>query len=304
MLADSAADTDGQQRRTRSGAILVLAATALAGFGAVLAKVAYAHGFDPMPLLAVRFIIAAILLAPIAWQRWGETSSLTRPLLVKLLAVTVANLVAAWFFFNGLNFAPASVVAPIFFTYPAIVLLATRALGEGITAKHIAALVVGWSGVWLLSGGQGQVNLRAIGYSLAAAAAFAAYIVIVKSILERLSILYSVAVQFALLAVGATLLWLLTGEQAGTSWQGWLAAGTFAVLATAIARLAYYAGLKRIGSRLAALFGLAEPLAVVFFAGLLLGERLDFSGWAGAALILLSSAWSVSALNSLKSEMI
>lgn len=275
----------------------MFSATAFAGVGSVLAKVAYAGGFEPMPLLAVRFLIAAVLLTPFALRRRSQISALSRPLFVQLAVVALANLVASWFFFNGLAFAPVSVVTLAFFTYPAMVLLVTRVLGEGIALRHVSAIVAGWSGIWFLLGGDFQANLRAVAYGLGAAVAFATYVIAVASVLERIGVIANAVIQFALLAVGAGILWVLTGQHVATTWQGWVAAGAFALVSTVVARVAYYSGVKRIGSRYAALFGLGEPLAAVLSAGLILGERLELAGWIGAALILVSSTWSLKSLN-------
>jgi len=272
------------------GATLVLVAGVTASTGALLAKVAYDQGFAPQSLLAIRFLISAMTMAPLMlvfssqelhfrWQSW---------LMLILLAVT--NLSAAWFYFSALEFARASIVVPLYFTYPALVLLFTRLSGKGLRPAHFGALTIGWLGVWLLSGAVLSANLRVLLFSLAAAGLFAVYLMIAQSLLLRLSIRASLFYGFVFMTLGAALLWAFSGDPVPNSLRGWLAVTFMALISTVAARLMYYAGLKRIGSHQTALLGLAEPLSVLLLAGLLLGERLRPLEWLGAAFILISGA--------------
>lgn len=284
-----------------TGAFLCITAAGLAGTGAIFAKLAYGQGFQPLSLLAVRFIAATGILAPIGLRLWPEQFRLSLLSLLQLIVLAIANLGAAVLYFSALELADASLVVPIFFSYPAAVLLLRRLYGDRLSYKHVLALGIGWSGIWLVSGADVVTHTGAILFSLAAAGCFAIYVVVAQTALENVGTQAGVTYVMVFLAVGASVLWVVSGQKTGDALTGWGILLMLVLISTVGARLAFFAGLRRIGSNYAALLNMSEPLAILLMAAVILGEHLTPVQWLGTGLILGSGTWSLSALQELSS---
>ncbi|MCS6892505.1 MAG: DMT family transporter [Rhodovarius sp.] len=138
------------------GLILGLGASAIWGGHAVVARLALAgQGFHVLDLAAMRYLPAAILFAPLAWQ---ARASLLRLGLWRLLVLTGAGGVGNLLLFVGaLQYAPAShggTIAPM--TGPVVsALMGWWLLKERPTPGRVAALatmllgvlMIGWDGL-------------------------------------------------------------------------------------------------------------------------------------------------------------
>ncbi|MDW8315989.1 MAG: DMT family transporter [Rhodovarius sp.] len=138
------------------GLILGLGASAIWGGHAVVARLALAgQGFHVLDLAAMRYLPAAILFAPLAWQ---ARASLLRLGLWRLLVLTGAGGVGNLLLFVGaLQYAPAShggTIAPM--TGPVVsALMGWWLLKERPTPGRVAALatmllgvlLIGWDGL-------------------------------------------------------------------------------------------------------------------------------------------------------------
>jgi drug/metabolite transporter (DMT)-like permease len=99
------------------------------------------------------------------------------------------------------------------------------------------------------------------------------------------------------MAVVLTVFWLFAGmpwrPPTPAEWAGILA---IAVVSTYLARLAFFAGVARIGGGQSAMLTPVEIFLTVLWSILFLGERLTPVQWLGGALILASAALAIQRL--------
>jgi drug/metabolite transporter (DMT)-like permease len=256
----------------------------------IFAKWAYAEGLTPIDLLALRFAIAA----PTMWLlTWRETEdSRTLPRVKLLLAGGLFAFVALTAFFS-LALIPSSLYTLLLYTYPAMVVLLARLMGEPLSPQAILALILTLVGIGLTvplqEGEFGGIDPFGVGLGLVNAALYAIYIMFSQRVLRgqqavghatRWNITGSLMVLVVIVAVqGLTL---------PVTWVGWASVVGIAIVCTVLPIFTFLTGIKRLGASKASILSSVEPLATLLLAVLLLGERLTWQQNVGGALILAS----------------
>jgi drug/metabolite transporter (DMT)-like permease len=263
----------------------LFAVTSAVAFGTVsiIAKYAYEAGADALPLLAVRFTIAAALVYLIlrATGRYVAFAMRTKIKLVLLGALGYG--LEASLFFIALEHTTAAIVSLVFYSYPiwtTVIAIATRL--ERFRLALVAALALSTIGiVSIFSLPQGDMTgpLLALGASLVVGVYFVATQVVVKGIDPSTSALWTLV--GAALALGIA--WPIAGQSFPIEALG--AAVSLSVV-TAIAFVLMYAGVARIGSSKFAVAATMEPVTTVILAALLLDEPVTWRVVLGAALII------------------
>ena len=278
-------DVSGTSPTGRDATGIALATVAAVAFGtlAISAKFAYRAGAEIVPLLAVRFLGAAVLLA-IFHVVTRRSLKVPRGALWKLLLLGgVGYGLETALFFAAVERAPAGVVALIFYSYPMwTVLLGFATKLEPFKWKLVGALVLGSCGVAVVfspeSGGLAG-PLFALGAALAVAVWFLGMQVVLRVVDP-----YGAAFWTSAGAAGATgAVALLVAEPLPA--EAIIPGATLAV-ASAFAFITIYAAITRIGSSRAAVAAMVEPVATITLAALLLDETLTARVLVGAALIL------------------
>lgn len=269
-------------RNTSGIALAVLAAIAF-GTLAISAKFAYRVGAEPIPLLAVRFAIAAILLAlyHVVIRR-----PLTVPMSVLGRLVIGGGLLyglEATLFFAALERAPAAVVGLVFYSYP----LWTTLLGfltglETFRWQLLAALGLGGTGVLLI------FTLPTTGLTGPLLATAAALIVAVYFIFMQLALrVASASVAAMWTSAGAA---MALGIASAITRQGIpasaLGPAVALAAASAFAFATLYEAIIRIGSSRSSIAAMLEPVTTLVLAAVLLGEQLSLRVLIGAVLIV------------------
>lgn len=313
------------------GAALCLLSAAAFGAMAVFGKFAYAEGVSVQALLLVRFGLAALLLLALAQltsrrgadrprARSGAHSTVRaaatgaphatlgadpsgepaaraarRPALVAFFGLGCVGYAAqAGCYFAALRVMDASLVAILFYTYPALVTLAAALLGrERLTTRRACALGLTTVGVLLVLGGSGVSVLSPSGVALAVGAAltYTCYILTADRVGAHLP-----AVRMAALAmsgaastmVAAAAVAVLTGPgiDLALSWRAWFWLACIAVISTVVAMVAFLAGITRVGPSTAAILSTLEPVVTVGLAAAVLGETPTLVQLVGGACVL------------------
>jgi drug/metabolite transporter (DMT)-like permease len=274
------------------GAVLCLVSAAAFGAMAVFGKLAYDEGVTVLTLLAVRFALAALLLAPVAAARLhrGPRRPPWRGVVAAVLLGAVGYALQAGLFFAALERMDASLLALVLYTYPAMVTLAEYALGrERPDRRRTGALAVASAGLVLVLGGaaSGTLDIIAVALGLGAAATYTTYILLADRTVSELDPI----VLSALVAGGAATTFAVISSVTGRldltlSGQAWLWLSCIAVISTALAVVCFFAGLARMGPVSAAILSTFEPVATVALAYAAFGERLTPVQAVGAALVL------------------
>ncbi|MBC7265789.1 MAG: DMT family transporter [Coriobacteriia bacterium] len=274
-------------------AAVVMSAACFGTLG-VLASLAYREGMQPLPLLAWRFALVAVLMGGI--QALKDPSALRAGVKdwwrYAALSITGYGAASVCYFF-ALKHASASIVAVLLYSYPAIVAgLSAAFLHERMTAARVAAIALTAAGcafvVQAFSPGA-RASAAGIALGLGAGLGYAVFNVLSYRWLPGRSRLVLMTYTFAISGVAIAVLCLLTGQDLSPA--GWNAVGWWLLIAivavpTVIAVLLYLGGIRRLGASQAAIISTTEPLFTIAFAAAVLNERLTLLQGLGAALVL------------------
>ena len=272
-------------------------ASSAAAFGAlpIFARLAYAAGVDLYGVLVPRFAFGAAVLALVALARGARWPS-GRTALAVLAMGALGYTGQSFLYFSALKHADASLVALLLYSFPFIVaVLAAVFLGERLDAARVGALLLAGAGLAMTIGG-GAGSPLGIGLALGAALVYAVYIVVGTRMLRDVDPLAGAAVICAGAAASYALL-AGAGAVAGEAPRfpstagGWLPVASLALVSTALAIAAFFAGLRRLGATLTSVISTLEPVVSVSLAALLLGERIGPMQAAGGAIVVGTAAW-------------
>jgi drug/metabolite transporter (DMT)-like permease len=270
--------------------MVLISATAF-GTSSILAKVAYAVGFEVYQLLAFRFVVAAIGMWGIALALRQNPSRLPRERLLQLFALgAIVYTAQSLTYFLALRALPASLCILIVYIYPSLVVIAGWLfLRRPITRWHGIALASSFLGVALLLGGARFTLAWALVFAVAAPVIYTGYILLGERIMVAVPAVGASAVIFTGAALAFCVLSAFGHQLAlPASASGWAVGLAIAVAPTMIAISFFMAGLPRVGASRAALLSTWEPVVTVLLAVVLLGDRLSAVQVAGGLLVLLA----------------
>ena len=281
---------------------MVVISAACFGTLAILAPLAYKAGATPLPLLAWRFLFAALLLALFAGARNPRALLVSRGDLLRYSALALTGYGAASVcFFFALQYADAAVVAVLLYAYPALVTLASWAfLGEKATWGRGAAVLITFLGCAMvvgLFGGVAYVSWVGVALGMGAAVGYTLFNLLSHRWLPGRSELVMMTYTFGIAAIGAAVLTLAAGQSLSTlTWQprAWWLLGAIVIVPTFIAVVLYLQGIRGLGPSQAAVVSTLEPLFTIVLAWVILGQSLSALQIAGAALVLggvVASEW-------------
>jgi drug/metabolite transporter (DMT)-like permease len=273
---------------------MVVVSAACFGTLAILTPLAYAAGPSPLPLLAWRFMFAALLLAAFAAARSPRSLVVPRSDFARYAALALTGYGAASVcFFFALKFADAAVVAVLLYAYPAFVTIATWVMGEEKATWQRGAAVaitfVGCAMVVGLFGGVTHVAWPGIALGLGAAVGYTLFNLLSHRWLPGRSQLVMMTYTFGIAAVGTAVLTLLAGQSLSpAAWQpaAWWLIGAIVLIPTFAAVVLYLQGIRGLGPSQAAVVSTLEPLFTIVLAWFVLHQTLSFVQILGAVLVL------------------
>jgi len=286
------APPDGAADHFTLGVLYVAAAGILYGTLVILGKLAYATGIAPLPLLVLRYGLAAALM-------WAALAAL-RPDLLRLkpraralgLSLGLLYALQSFVYFWGFQNVDAAVTGILFNTFPLwVALFAAAFLKERITAVVAAALGLGVLGTALTAGvWTGAFDAWATVLILSAAFGYSTYVVAARKTAADLpseAVAAHVFLGSAAGFLGAAL--VFGGLPTHVALDSLMYAAALAVLATLLPILLFLIGLKIIGASRAGVIGTLEPLVTVLLAWAVLGSTLGPLQALGGALVLAAS---------------
>ncbi|MCW2779282.1 MAG: protein of unknown function transrane [Frankiales bacterium] len=254
----------------------------------VLTKVVYDDGVGPFGVLSVRFSLAAVVLLVLARLR-GEALPRGRAAVGLLLLGGVGYAAQSLCYFSALERISASLTALLLYSYPPLVVLLAAVLARrrprAVALGCVAVATVGTAlTIGPVQGGQAV----GVALGLAAALAYAVYIVVSSRIAPSGGHFATSAVVMAGAGGVYDLLALSTGAPLPGSARAWSALVAVALVGTVVAVTAFFAALERLGPGDTAVVSTAEPVVSVSVAAAVLGERLGAVQVAGGALVLVA----------------
>ncbi len=279
----------------RIALVAVIASAACFATLGILTKWAFAHGAEPMSLLAVRFALAAVVMGVAQALRDPSALRVTGGDLLRFLGLSLTGYGAAslCYAFAVREIGP-SVTTVLLYTYPALVsIIGWLFLKEAFPLKRVAAVLLTFAGCALvanvLSPGS-SVTARGVALGMGAALGYAVFSVLSYRSLGRTPRLTIMAYTFAFSAVALTAVAVSTGTLATVaSWDvyAWGVVVLIVAIPTFAAVMLYLGGIARMGAAQAAVVSTLElPFTVAFAALAFPLEWLTPLQLAGAAIVL------------------
>jgi len=259
---------------------LLLCVVSAAGFGslAVFGKQAYAGGLGVVGVLAMRFGLAAPLLAALALVARRDLR-LPWPAALRLLGLgSIGYAIQATLFFTALTRISAGLAGLLLYLYPALVTAGAVALGRSrLDRATVAGLALSLAGIVLVIGLPGErLDALGVGLGLASACWYTIYILVGEYLLREVDPL----VASAYVTAGAACSFLATAAVVGgrglhpAAPSAYAAGVAMALLGTALAIAAFLTGMARVGSSWASIASSFEPVFTVALGVAVLGDPL------------------------------
>jgi drug/metabolite transporter (DMT)-like permease len=279
-----------------------LVLTAVFWGGTFVAARVVAQDVGPYSASFLRFFAASLFLVALAPWTEGRFPRLRRHQILPAILLGMTGIFAYnIFFFLGMKTVTAgrasliAATSPVFISLLSALLLRER-LGSGKVAGIVACLagavlvISRGDPLSLFTGGVGWGELFIAG----CVASWVAYTLIGKMIMKDVSPLAAVTCSCLIGAAALLPPALLEGvtEQAGGfSLADWTGILYLAFFGTVLGFYWYYQGMQAIGLSRASVFINLVPVSGVFLGWLLLGEAINFSLLAGAALVIGGVYW-------------
>jgi drug/metabolite transporter (DMT)-like permease len=257
---------------------------------AIFGKFAYDAGVEVSDLLLLRFAFAAAMLMVIAAATGALRGVSRRSVLAGLGMGAVGYATQSGLYFTALERMDASLLALVFYVYPALVLIGAVALGrERASERRVTALLIALVGTALVLAGAAAGGLDALGTAMAFGAALAYTVYILTG--DRVGAAVPPVALAALVCLGAACTFAVAsvargGPHLGFGADGWAWVAAIAVVSTVAAILCFFAGLARVGPSAAAILSTLEPVVTVTLAAAAFGESLGAVQLVGGALVL------------------
>jgi drug/metabolite transporter (DMT)-like permease len=244
---------------------------------------AFARGAESLSLLAVRFAIAAVVMAAAQAMRDPSALRVTRSDLVRFLGLSLSGYGAGSLCYSfALREVGVSVTTVLLYTYPAMVsIIGWLFLKERFPPRRLAAVALTFAGCALVAGvlSSGvRPGLRGVLLGLGAGLGYAIFNVLSFRTLRTTPRLVLMAYTFGFSAIGMAAIAAFTGSGAAvTRWQpqAWVALAAIVAVPTFAAVMLYLGGMRGLGAPQAAIVSTLElPFAVMLAAALSLSEPL------------------------------
>lgn len=263
-------------------------ALSAASYGAlpIFVKIAYGSGAEPVAVLALRFIIAALVLSAIMLAR-GLRWPRGRNLLTLICMGGLGYVGMSFCYFSALNYASAGLVSLLLYLYPALVtLFGAIFLRQRLSWMKLGAVIAALSGTALTIYGDTSGSLRGVALGGSAALIYSVYILAGSRVMQAESALPASTVVLLAAAAVFGLMAIIRQPALPGSTSGWLAVAAIALVSTVIAMVSFFTGLARLAASDAATISTLEPLVTVLLAAFFLGEPLTSAKLIGGGIIL------------------
>jgi DME family drug/metabolite transporter len=268
---------------------------------------AFAKGAESLSLLAVRFAIAAAVMALVQAAKDPSALKVTRVELLRFLGLSLTGYGAGSLCYSfALREVGVSVTTVLLYTYPAMVsVIGWLFLKEHFPVRRVAAVAMTFAGCALVAGVFSSgvaLNAKGVLLGLGAGLGYAIFNVLSYRTLDTKPRFAIMAYTFGISAVGMAVVAGVTGGAGAVgNWQpqAWVALAAIVAVPTFAAVTLYLGGMRGLGAPQAAVISTLElPFAVMLAValstyeplrlavGLTTTERLSPMQMVGAAVVL------------------
>ena len=274
----------------------LLMAAAMFVFG-TLAPFVRKIGVSSGELALYRAVLAAALVGAFLLMTRQKLSlgSIRKELLLLLLSGVAMGI--NWIFlFEAYKYTTVSVATLSYYFAPVIVMVVCPFLfREKLTGKQVLCFVMATGGLVLITGtaGGGRQDLLGIAFGLAAAALYAA-VMLLNKFIKGVTGLHRTFIQFLSAVVVLVPYVALTGgfTLGGLDSAGWVSLLVVGLVHTGITYCMYFSALKELPGQKVAILSYIDPLVAVLVSVIWLSERITAPQILGGLLILGFTLWS------------
>ncbi len=278
---------DSTKKSEKNNGVFLVAISAVSfGLIPVFAKVAYSAGTSMYTLLFLRFLVATFFMFLLMIIRKLPLPSRNETLSFLFLgAFGYAGQVFCYFM--ALNYASASVVSLILYTYPALVTIGSVIfLKEKVTALKIVSLILALVGAFVIIGTEFDASPPGVILSILSAVVYSIYILINSRIVKAGMGIQSSAFTMLGVTIVFGIMNLFTGFTPPTERDGVVAVLLIAMISTVLAFWSFLTGLEKTGASTAALVSTLEPMVIILSSIIVLSEKLTVNVVIGGVLVL------------------
>ena len=257
------------------------------GFGALamFAKLAYGAGVTPTMLLALRFLLAAVFLAPIIW--FGRIPLPRGRVFAGFMLMGALYTAQSQSYFTALLYASSGLVGLLLYAYPVLVTALALMLGwERLDRRTLVLLALAVAGLAITLGGQLHGQPLGIAFGLLAAGIYAVYIVTGGKLTANVHPLAATFVVLGSAALFNGVLAIAGHNDLPRGVTAWLSIAAIAVFSTVLAIAAFLAGVKHIGPAQASIISTMEPVITLGLGVALFDETVSASQMLGGVMVL------------------
>ena len=197
--------------------------------------------------------------------------------------------------FEAYRYTTVAVATVCYYLAPVFVLLASPLLGERLTVKKTACIVLALIGMVFVSGvlRDGFSGIMGVLLGIGAAILYASVMLMNKK-MRPISAYDKTALQLGSAAVVVLPYLLLTGGFSFTQMQpvSWILLVVVGIVHTGIAYTLYFGSIKNLSAQSVAILSYLDPVLSIILSALILREHMDVYGIVGAVLILGSALYS------------
>jgi drug/metabolite transporter (DMT)-like permease len=261
------------------------------GIATVIGRALAGSGVDSATALGIRFAVAAVVLAALMRLRGAPMRPAAGEWLPIVLLGAIGYTLESTLFYLSLEHGTAAACILLFYAYPAIVTVIELICGrEQLTTSTATALALSVTGtaVVVALGRDVSISLTGVVLALAAATAYAGYLIVGRDVRKRTDCMTAAC----WVAAGAAAASLMRGVVGGTLEipHGHLLQIVGYGAVTAVAFGLTFAALARIGATHTAVVMTLEAASTVLLAGLVLGEGISAPQALGGVAILTAAA--------------
>ena len=257
----------------------------------------FARWAQPAPAIAIaalRVAIASVLLLGAGWRdaaSLGRIAPRDRPL-VALSGVLLAIHFGSWI--ASLAFTSTAASVALVSTVPIFAALFGTLLGDRVTPRELAGMLVAGAGCTVLAGGDWRAGGGALagdGLALVGAASGAAYLVVGRRLRTAVPLLPYLGAVNAIAAAALVAAALVLGTPlAALPGHAYVACAGAALVASFIGHSLLNAAVRTTPTHLVALAGLGEPVGASLITWIAFGEQPPIHAALGGAILLAGIA--------------